>query len=77
MPWPTFANRFAIALCALAAVALSWMAAQAQGKRSSFDGTWSVTRSLAERCGPRGATFNITIKGGSVSAPGGRGSISD
>ncbi len=61
-------------LIALAACAFfGALPALAQGK---FDGKWTVTRAQATDCQWRGAVFGITVRGGSVSAPGGKGSVS-
>ncbi len=43
---------------------------------ASFDGAWTFTRSITERCGPGGSVFSVIIAGGVVHGPGGKGSVS-
>ena len=58
-----------------ALAALVPLAAHAQGKLTSFDGTWTVRVEASSQCPERLGPFSITIRSGSVSAPGGAGSI--
>jgi hypothetical protein len=46
--------------------------AQAQGQ---FNGGWHLTRSIVRDGGEPGSVFNITIRNGVVTGPGGRGSV--
>jgi hypothetical protein len=66
-------RRASIALVpgALLCAALGF-SAQAQ---TQFNGGWRVTRSIVRDCGEPGSVFNITIRNGVVTAPGGRGSV--
>jgi serine/threonine protein kinase len=43
---------------------------------TSFDGSWTFTRSVTERCGQNGSVFSLVIAGGVVYAPGGKGTVS-
>jgi tRNA A-37 threonylcarbamoyl transferase component Bud32 len=43
---------------------------------AGFDGAWTFTRSVTERCGPQGSVFSVIIAGGVVHGPGGKGSVS-
>lgn len=45
-------------------------------ERTGFDGTWTLRRSVTPQCGARSSVFTIQIRGGTVRAPGGAGSIS-
>ena len=47
-----------------------------QRPAGGLDGTWTVTRSQAPGCGPRGATFTIQVSGTTVRSVAGSGSIS-
>jgi hypothetical protein len=63
--------------CMALMLTLAAIPAPAQQGRG-FDGTWTLKRSVnpnQKECGHRGAQFRIRIKGGVVSAPGGRGSV--
>jgi len=50
-------------------------AAWAQGKLADFDGSWTVRVEASSQCPERLGPFGITIRAGSVSAPGGAGSV--
>lgn len=65
----------ATTMIAAALSALAPSAAHAQGKLTSFDGAWTVRVEASSQCPERLGPFSITIRSGSVSAPGGAGSI--
>jgi len=48
----------------------------ARSAATGFDGVWTVTRSTAPGCGPKGGTFTIRVSGSVVKGPAGTGSIS-
>lgn len=59
-----------------ACLLLALPAASSAHAQGAFDGRWSVTRSMPRECGQRGHVFTIRIKGGSVTAARGTGSVS-
>ena len=43
---------------------------------ADYDGAWTFTRTISERCGPGGSIFTVIVTNGVVHAPGGKGSVS-